>query len=65
MQFKERRKPENDAARDVVGRIKEHYQAVIDENAKLKGENRALKQQIEAPEPRADVYLWPEFGGEA
>jgi len=30
----------------------------------LRLEVLALKQQIEALEPRADVYLYPEFGGE-
>ena len=34
------------------------------EMAKLRLENLALKQQIEALQPKPDVYLWPEFGGE-
>ena len=49
---------------DVIERLKQHYEDVISENAKLKAENLALKQQIEALEPRADLYLYPEFGGE-
>jgi len=48
----------------VIERLRQHYEDVIAENAKLKAENLALKQQIEALEPRADVYLCPEFGGE-
>jgi regulator of replication initiation timing len=45
--------------------IKEEVAALCRENTALRLENVRLKQQIEALEPRADVYLYPEFGGES
>ena len=45
--------------------IKEEVSALCHENAALRLENVRLKRELEPLKHCADVYLYPEFGGEA